>query len=268
MNRKLLFTLIALILTAFIPMSAFGASASKSPLTYTVTVHPSGDGQLYWDYGENLEFFLITDAENYNGKCLIKASHNYKFSTLLSRSIIAKPGEDSYLSGFYSKTGQKLSLSAVKMDVLRIKKDGIYFYDYYPSYENNIYQNFTKERYKEEVKNYLKAIYGTGQYKQMGFLMRYSLPKKSMDIYPKFKKKIKPEIDCKSQVSKTFGDGDFYLCGKDKLTPELNAVFKSSNSKVLTAGKTDGFASIKGEGIATVTIKIPEGKKHFPQNSK
>lgn len=256
MNRKFTLTVVALLLAAILPLFAFASSASKAPLSYTVTVNTAEGGQLYWNYGKNMEFFLIGDDSTYNQKCLAEDKQKYTFSTLMTRGLIAKPDDEYYFDGIYDQTGRRLPSSKTNIDLIRITIDGVYFYDYVTAYDNPIYRNFTPDLYQKTVKSYLKTLYGTSRYKVLGHAILYEMPKKSMTIYPKFRKKTVPELNFDSSVSKTYGDSDFYLI--PELPKDFNGTFRSSGSRVLTVDKGTGLVNIKGEGIASVTVKIPE----------
>lgn len=259
MNRKFTLAVIALALAVFVPMFCFAASAKSAPLTYTASVSPSGDGEIYWDYGKNMEFFLAAGKDNYNQSCRVQKGTDYRFSTLMTRGLIARPGDGSYFEGFYDQSGRKLSLKQVNMDIVRVKADDIYYYDYVVSMNNSVYTGYTEKKYQSEVKAYLKAIYGTSRYTVCDRVILYEVPKKNMVICPRFHKKTAPDFHCAESFQKTIGDRDFYLV--NNLPKALNANFRSSSSKLLTVGTSSGLACIKGEGIAYVTMRIPETEK-------
>lgn len=266
MNRKLLISIAAVFLAAVIPVSSWALSMPRDLLTYTVSVTPAGDGQLYWNYGKNMEFFLCNGSDSYNQNCKIKTGQAYKFSTLIDRGIIPKADEGWYFDGFYDKSGAKLLIKPVNIDVIRITKDGLYTYDYLLSFDNTAYKHYTKKRYQDETKAYLRSLYGVSRYKVMFTTQLYNLPHKSADLYPQFKAKTRRKITFPKDVEKIYGDSAFVLwpnCPKD-----LMVSYKSANTKVLSIDKTSGYCKIKGEGVAAITVTSPETDKCLSDTAK
>lgn len=266
MNRKLFITIAALILAAIIPVSSWALSMPKDLLNYTVSVTPSDGGQLYWNYGKNMEFFLCNGNDSYNQNCRIKKGASYKFSTFVDRGIIPKADDGWYFDGFYDKSGARLLMKPVNIDVIRMTIDGLYTYDYLVSFDNTVYKNYTKKRYQDEMKQYLRSLYGVSRYKVMFTTQYYSLPRKSADLYPKFKAKSLRKLTFPRDTDKVYGDSAFLLwssCPKD-----LAVSYKSSNSKVLSIDKTSGLSKIKGEGVATITLTLPETNQYLSETVK
>lgn len=262
MKQKYFTKIMALLLIMLLSIAAIASGAvqasAKSPISYTVTVRPEGKGQLYWNYGSNMEFFLL-GKDSYNGKCLIKSGEKYKFSTLIDRGFIAVPKDGWYFEGVFDQAGRSIVLSTTQMDMVRITVKGFYYYDYIPSYDNPAYRRYTKERYREEMKLYIKALYGVKTYKVLGSAVLYSLPKKDGVFYPRFKEKKSPAFPTETSLSKALDDADFYIIPKS--AKQQNVKFSSSNSKIIQVDKTSGLAGIKGPGKAIITIKYPETDK-------
>ena len=107
MNRKLWSVVAVVLLAAVIPVSSWALSMPKDLLTYTVSVTSSGSGQLYWNYGKNMEFFLCNGSDAYNQNCRIKKSESYKFTTLIDRGIVPKADDGWFFDGFYDKSGAR-----------------------------------------------------------------------------------------------------------------------------------------------------------------
>lgn len=266
MNRKLLITTAALLLAVIIPVTSWALSMPKDLLTYTVSFNASGSGQLYWNYGKNMEFFLCNGSDSYNQNCRIKKGVSYKFSTLVDRGIIAKADNGWYFDGFYDKAGAKLLMEPVNIDVIRVTTDGFYIYDYLLSFDNTAYKNYTKKRYQDEMKKYLRNLYGVSRYKVLFQTKLYNIPPKTASLYPRFQKKSLRKLTFPKDMTKMYGDPAFNLwpdCPKD-----INASYKSSNSKVLSLDKTSGLCKIKGEGVATITINVPETDHNLAEEAK
>ncbi len=225
-------------------------------LSYTVSMEQEGSGKLYWNYGKNMEFFLL-DGENYNENCRIKKGEKYRFSSLADRGFIAEPAESRYFDGVFDSSGRKLSLETVNIDIIRVKVKGIYFYDYIPSYDNPQYRRLTEKAYKELMKTSLKALYGTRVYKVMDRTVLYSLPKKDGTYYPVFRKMKAAHFPGSLALVKKPDSPDFYAAGQK----DFEAKYSSSSSKIIKIDKKTGLCSVKGPGIATLTVKIAATEK-------
>lgn len=266
MNRKLFITTIALLLAVIIPVTSWALSMPKDLLTYTVSLTPSGNGQLYWNYGKNMEFFLCNGNDSYNQNCRIKKGVSYKFSTLVDRGIVPKADNGWYFDGFYDKSGTKLLMKPVNIDVIRITTNGFYVYDYLLSFDNTAYKNYTEKRYQDEMKKYLRNLYGVSRYKVMFQTKLYSVPPKTANLYPRFKEKTLRKLTFPKDMNKMYGDPSFIFwpdCPKD-----INASYKSSNTRVLSVDKVSGLGKIKGEGVATITITLPETERYLAKEIK
>lgn len=254
MNRKFVITIAAILVAAVIPVTSWALSMPKDLLTYTVSVTPSDGGQLYWNYGKNMEFFLCNGSDAYNQKCRISKKESYKFSSLVNRGIVPKADQGWYFDGFYDRSGSKLAINPLNIDIIRITIDGKYLYDYVLSFDNTVYKNYTKKKYQEMTRAYLRSIFETSRYKVMFKSQFYDIPEKSADLYPRFRAKSSRNLKHPIDRSKVYGNSDFLIwpgCPDD-------AAYKSSNSKVLSVDKVSGLCKIKGEGVATVTITLPE----------
>ncbi len=260
MKQKKTNKLLSLLLTAVLVMVlCFAALASTSEnasaktfLSYTVRMNPAGEGQLYWNYGKNMEFFIL-NGNSFNRECLVGNGTSCRFSSLVDRSVIPVASEGWYFDGFYDKSGKKISLKSTNIDIIRLTVKGIYFYDCIPSYDNPQYSRYTEKAYKEEMKTLLKAMYGIKTYKVMNHGVMYRLPKEDKTYYPLFKEKKAPSLPGKLTLEKSLNDPDFYAAGKKNFT----ASYSSSCSKVIKVDKTTGLAQITGPGKATVTVRIP-----------
>lgn len=256
--------LLSLAMTGFLTFSACcaafcctqtGAEAAGL-LNYTVSMEPSGSGELYWNYGKNMEFFVNGD-EGYRQKCRIAKGTGYKFSTLADRGFVAEPNEGWYFDGVYDRSGKKLALDTVTIDIIRMKVKGVYYYDYIPSYDNPEYSRLSKDAYKELMKSSLKTLYGTRVYKILRRTTLYRLPKKDCTYYPKFKEKKAAPFPGKLSLNMTMSSDGFYAAGEK----DFAAKYSSSNSNVIKIDKTSGFCQIKGPGSATLTVKVPAEDK-------
>ena len=266
MNRKLWSVVAVVLLAAVIPVSSWALSMPKDLLTYTVSVTSSGSGQLYWNYGKNMEFFLCNGSDAYNQNCRIKKSESYQFTTLIDRGIVPKADDGWFFDGFYDKSGAKLLMKPVNIDVIRITVDGLYAYDYLLSFDNTAYKNYTKKRYQDEMKQYLRKLYGVSRYKVMFSTQLYNLPRKSADLYPKFKAKTLRKVQFPQDIDKVYGNPNFALWPNCPKASDVS--YKSSNAKVLSIDKTSGLCKIKGEGIATVTLTLPETDRYLAETAK
>lgn len=257
---------IILICFTLIPQFAHGATSVKTGLVnYSVSIDLSGKGNLYWDYGDNMEFFLETGPQEYNETCKIIDNETYKFSKVFNRGIIAKPNSGHYFSGFY-QSGKKVKLTTTNIDILRVKVDGIYYYDYYDAYNNPKYRNYTEEAYKNKVKKYLKAIYGTSRYTVVDSLILYEIPKKDANYTAKFYSKKKPDIHYNKTYTKNLDSKQFYII--PSMPAQYEYTFKSSNTKVVKVNKQTGYATITGPGISTITCTIAETDKTLSDSYK
>lgn len=255
-TNKLLSMLMAPVLILCLCFAALASTATdtcaKTFLSYTAQISPAGNGQLYWNYGKNMEFFIL-DGNSFNKQCLIKKGTSYQFSSLVDRGIIPIASDGWYFDGFYDKSGKKLSLKNSDIDIVRITVKGIYYYDCIPSYNNPQYSRYTEKAYKEKMKTMLKAIYGTRTYKVINHAVMYQLPKENKTYYPRFREKKAPSLPGKLTLKKNLHDSDFYVAGKK----DFVASYSSSSSKVVKVDKATGLAQITGPGKATVTVRIP-----------
>lgn len=251
----IIFTFISMLVA--IPCEGYASIRQKASfLNYNVDITVSDGGSLYWDYGKNMSFFLSDDAKTYNHACKADSGSTYKFSKVLSRGLIPQPEEGFYFAGFYGKNGKKIDLTKTSIDILRVSVDGIYYYDYYASYENTKYKNYTKNAYKNIVKAYLKSLYGTSRYKVMDTTILYQIPKKDANYEARFEQKKAPALKLKASMTKTYGDEKFYLLPSK--SSKYTYTFKSSNRNVLAVDKTSGYAKIHGPGTAVITCKVDE----------
>ncbi len=254
---QLTFIIIAINLLIATPYEGFAITRQKSSLlNYKIDISVSDGGNLYWDYGQNMSFFLSDDAKNFNNACKIVSSSTYKFSKVFSRGLIPQPEDGFYFAGFYGKDGKKIGLTKTSIDILRVSVDGIYYYDYYASYENTKYKNYTKTAYKNKVKSYLKNLYGTSRYKVMGTTMLYKTPKKNAYYEARFEPKKTPKLNIKASLTKTFGNKKFYILSTKP--SKYTYTFKSSNRNIAAIDKKTGYITIKGPGIVTITCKVAE----------
>lgn len=241
-----------LCLSSAVLASASTDACAKTFLSYTVEMNRTGNGQLYWNYGKNMEFFIM-NGDSFNQQCLVSARKSYQFSALVDRYVIPVASENWYFDGFYDKNGRKISLKSTKIDIIRLTVNGIYYYDCIPSHDNSQYSRYTEKAYKEEMKSLLKAMYGTRIYKVMNHAVMYRLPKEDKTYYPRFKEKKAPSLPGKLTLKKSLNDSDFYAAGEKNFT----ASYSSSSSRVIKVDRNTGLAQITGPGKATVTVKIP-----------
>lgn len=267
MNKKIIFALTIALLLMAIPLSSAAASAKSSGLlNYNISVTTTGQGELYWTYGKNMEFFLCNGDDSYNQNCKIKSSTNYEFSRLIERGIVPKANNGWYFTGFYNRVGGKLNPDTYNIDVLRVTVKGLYYYDYVLSSDNPKYNHYSKKKYEDMVKGYLKSAYGTTRYKKLFTTKMYQFPNKDSDVYGKFRAKELVEFKRIDDMTKSIGDSSFSLPSPytsiDRLT------FKSSNSKVISINKGTNIATVKGQGKATITVSAPETDTTLPSTTK
>lgn len=263
-KRTFILFVISFILLAMMPSESFAVSRQKTALlNYSVSTEISGEGSLYFDYGENMAFFLKNGYTTYNSDCKVKSNSTYKFSKAFDRGFIPVPEESHYFAGFYDASGKKISLTKTVIDILRVSVDGIYYYDYYDAYENSKYVNYTEAAYKKKVKAYLKALYGTTRYKVMDTTTLYEIPKKDATYSAKFEEKTAPNIKWKTSLTKTYGNTNFYVIPNKPSS--YTYTFKSSNKKVVTVDSKTGYTTIAGPGIATITCSIAETETTLAQ---
>lgn len=257
MNKKIIFALAMALLLIAIPLSSVSASAKASSLlNYNISVTTTGQGDLYWTHGKNMEFFLCNGDDSYNQNCKIKNKTNYKFSRLIERGIVPKAADGWYFDGFYTRVGSKLNPDVYNIDVLRITVKGLYYYDYVLSLDNPKYKHYSKKRYEDMIKAYLKSAYGTTRCKKLFTTKMYQFTAKDSEIYSKFKAKVPRDFKTINDMIKTIGDSPFPLSSPDSAIEGLK--FKSSNSRVISIKKNTSIATVKGEGKATITISAPE----------
>ena len=232
-------------------------SEAKSLVYYDVSLKPAKGGVLYLTYDDNMQFFY-QGKNAYRSSCRISSNQSHKFCVLVDRGIIAKPDTGWYFDGFYDKSGKKTAVDAFHIEVIRITVDGRYYYDIVPSYDNPAYRNVTEKFFKQEIKDYVKFLYGTSRYKVMEKTIYYRLPKKSAAYDPRFVKMEPPSFPGQFTVSKDLHAADFYAAGKAGFT----ATYSSSSSKVVKVNKKTGLCHITGPGAATITIKVPASGKY------
>ncbi len=256
--KSIILTLIAVLLAALIPLHASAASM----LSYDVIIDVKQGGQVYFNYGTNGRFFLSSDWEEYDSSCMVTNGKTNSFTKLLDRGMIACPDEGYYFAGFYDKNGKRKNLKETKMDILRVSVKGIYFFNCFPSKDNTAYKRLTKTAYQNQVKLYLKGLYGTTRYKVMDTVSLYTLPKTNDTYTAKFQKKTLPKMNIADEIAKTYGNKAFPLA--TSIPDNLTCTFKSSSSKVLTVNKSTGYITIKGPGKAKVTCKVKETATTLP----
>ncbi len=237
--------------------SAAAASAKGVSLTYTAAIRQSGQGSLYWNYNQSGSFFYQGGGD-YNKDCLA-AGTSCRFTALTPRSLIVEPGEGWYFDGFYTSSGQKLTLESQRIDVVRVTVNGVYYYDSVVSYSDPSFRGVTKAKYTETIKAAIKALYGTARYKIMETLDTYKVPKKSQTIQARFKEKKAPALSVPEQLKKSIGDSPF--CAVKGISAAYQPTFRSSSSKLLAVDRGTGLCTIKGEGIAVVSLAVPASKE-------
>jgi len=253
--KSIILTLIIVLLVTMMPLHA--SAASK--LSYKTTVDVTSGGQVWFNYGKNGRFFLSTDWEEYDPKCLISSGKTYSFTKILDRGIIARPNKGYYFAGFFDKQGKKKNLETTNLDILRVSVKGFYFYNCFPSKDNPKYKQMTKTAYENLVKLYLKGLYDTTKYKVMDTVVLYGLPKTDACYTAKFQKKTAPSLKFPSKLTKTHGNKSFKLV--TGIPDSLSCTFKSSNTKVLTVNKTTGSITVKGPGRAKIICTVKESDK-------
>lgn len=77
--------------------------------------------------------------------------------------------------------------------------------------------------------------------------------------------KLNPTITCTTEYNKTFGDADFTLDVTDD-NPEADVTYALSNEGVITI--SNGTATIKNRGNATVTVSLAESTNYNAAESK
>lgn len=254
---QFIFILITISLLIASPYTTYAQTQQNSSfINYNVDIVVSDGGNIYWNYGNNMSFFLLDDAKDYNEYCKIPSSSTYKFSKVFSRGMIPQPQDGFYFAGFYGIDGKKISLAKTTIDILRVSVDGIYHYDYYDAYENTKFKNYTKTTYKNKVKAYLKTLYGTSRYTVMDTIILYKVPKKDAYYEARFEQKKTPVLNMKTILTKTYGDANFYILPNKP--SKYTYSFKSSNRNVLTIDKVSGYATINGPGTAIISCKVAE----------
>lgn len=264
MKRKCKYLTMLLIVTLLAvqlitPYCAAAASQkSDTGFTCTVTVRQSGQGSLYWNYNQSGNFFYQGSDDAYNKACLA-AGTSCRFTSLSPRYLIAEPAEGWYLDGFYSASGQKLSLETQRIDVVRVTVNGVYYYDSVVSYSDPRFRGVTKAKYKETIKAAMKTLYGTTRCKVMETLDTYKIPKKTQTIQARFKEKKAPVLDIPQSLQTSVSGSSFYAV--KGIPADCQPTFRSSSSKLLTIDRGTGLCTIKGEGIAIVTLTVPAAKE-------
>ncbi len=261
-KKSIILIVIAMLLTACFPAHCFAASGSCGLLNYTATMKVRGSGSVYFDYGKNMRFFLEDGYTTYASSCKVKSGTAYKFFKLTDRHIIVRPSSGYYFDGIYNAKGKKVSFTKTNVDILRVTVNGIYHYDYFASYNNSKYKNYSQSAYEKLVKNYVKTIYGTSRYKVMGSEVLYKLPKSTASYTVTFKKKTAPKISYSKTINKVNGCGTFYAIPSK---PSNYAyTFKSSNTGVLAVEKKTGKVSVKSPGKAVITCNVAGTTKTLP----
>ena len=247
---------ICILLMAVLLVSVSFDGVSAASLNYSIKFKIEGSGALYFDVGPKMEACHVDSPKVFSEKCSITSGNTYSLSPLVSRGLIPVAGKNCRFVGFYDSDGKRLKLTSTKMDILRVKVGGTYVYTHYPAFDNAPMTTITKPLYGEMVKNYVKALYNTTSFSVVGQDIVYSLPRKSQTITARFVEKNIPDLVFCDTLKKTFGDSDFLVAGKIPygMTPR----FSSSNSMVVSVDKATGLASIKGTGIARITVKTPE----------
>ena len=256
--KSIILTLMVLLLFSLMPLQASAASM----LSYDVNFDVQQGGQVYFNYGKNGSFFVSSDWEAYDESCLLTSGETYSFTKLLDRGIIASPDEGYYFAGVFDPYGNKKTLDETNLDILRVSVKGIYFFNVFPSKDNTGYKRLTKTAYQNQVKLYLKGLYGTTRYKVMDTVTLYSLPKTDGSYVARFEKKKTPSLGQPDTLTKTYGNKAFRLISD--IPDSFNCSFKTSSSKVLTVNKTTGYITIKGPGTAKVTCKVKETETTLP----
>ena len=257
-NLTFLLVIALLAVQLLTPAWALAASQKSSAgLTCTVTVRQTGQGSVYWNYNQSGSFFY-QGGDTYNKACLA-AGTACRFTSLTPRSLIAEPDDGWYFDGFYTASGQKLPLETQRIDVVRITAGGVYYYDSVVSYSDPSFRSVTKAKYTETVKAAMKALYGTSRYKVMETLDTYTVPKKTQTIQVRFKEKKAPSLSVPQSLRKSVGDKAFYAV--KGIPADVQPTFRSSSSKLLTVDRGTGLCTIKGEGIAIVTLTVPASKE-------
>lgn len=257
-TKSIILTMIIVLLASSIPLHVSAANI----LSYDVKVDVPQGGQVYFNYGKNGLYFLSSDWKEYPDSCKVSTGQTYRFTKFLDRGMIACPEDGYYFAGFFHNNGKKNNLKETKMDILRISVKGIYFYDCFPSKENSAYKRLTKTAYQNQVKLYVKGLYGTKRYKVMDTIVLYSLPKSDGSYVARFQKKELPSLEIPSKIVKTYGNPSFHLVSD--ISSTFNASFQSSSSKVLTVNKSTGYITIKGPGTAKITCKVKETETTLP----
>lgn len=256
--KSIIFTLLTLLLFTLIPLQASAATR----FTYDATFDVSTGGQVFYNYGDSGRFFLSSDWEEYDETCRVTSGQTNTFTKLIDRGMIVQPEEGYYFAGFFDQNGKKKKLKTTNLDILRVSVKGFYVYNCFPSKDSEAYKRFTKTAYQNQVKLYLKGLYGTTRYKVMDNIVLYTLPKSDASYIAKFKKKSQPKKILSKAVTKTYGNENFSLLSSR--SESLVYTFKSSNTKVLIVNKNTGYITIKGPGRATVTCKVKESDKTLP----
>ena len=256
--KSIILIVLAFLLTALVPLHASAATM----FSYDAKFDVQPGGQIYYNYGDSGRFFLSSDWETYDPTCLVVSGQTNTFTKLVDRGMIARPDDGYYFAGFFDSYGRKLSLKETKMDILRVSVKGIYFFNYFPSKDSEGYKRLTKTAYQNQVKLYLKGLFGTTRYKVMDTVLLYELPKSDGNYVARFDQKTLPTLQVPETVEKTYGADAFRLI--KKMPGDLTCTFKSSSSKVLTVSKTTGQVTIKGPGRAKVTCKVKETDKTLP----
>lgn len=250
-KRMLCSILIVALITVFAGFDTVWAGALSREIKFNV----NGNGNLYFNLGPKLESCHIDSHKEFSEACKITSGRSYSLSTVVERGVIVCPDKNSTFEGFFSSGGQKVKLKAVKMDILRVKVGGTYVYTHFPSYGEGPATAITKPLYGEMVKKYVKGLYNTSRYSVKGQETIYTLPNKNVNLTARFKEKPVPVLVEAPVIKKTFGDKDFFVVSL--LPSDLTLKCSSSSSKILTVNKTSSLASIKGTGIAKVTLKTP-----------
>ncbi|MGN0659565.1 MAG: hypothetical protein ACI4LA_08160 [Emergencia sp.] len=258
MKKKMICLIALLLLAVLIPAEAAALTSPKDLVSYSVTLETSGRGQLYWNYGKNMEFFAAAGPENLSSACLASKG-SWRFTSLIDRGLVVYPDEGWYFDGFFDQNGRRVSLTENRLDIIRITKNGIYYYDCVPSYEDSRYACITSYSYRKLTAAAVKALYGTSSYKVMETVTLYRVPKQNQKLYPRFLQKQLPAFSYEETLCKTVSDKDFFAVAS--LPDSFAGTFRASSSKLLSIDSKTGLCSIRGEGIAVVSVTIPATEK-------
>lgn len=129
MNRKHIIIITATLITALIPFFSWSLTRPSVPAqkasasVNAVTVNVSGCGELYWNYGKNMEFCLDGGWDSMNKACKVQNGESMSLSSIITRGLIPRAADGWYFDGFYNSGGKKItSIKQTPIDILRVKK--------------------------------------------------------------------------------------------------------------------------------------------------